>query len=129
MPPRLRCLSITCLQEHKEVLQDELEPLNFCDFLLEESAIEILVHDRITETNQRQKQIKYLLETIEENNHDCFHFFLYILQKEEYSYILEELESSVSEALAMGNGMSNFTLVKINMCLFSGLSSCILCGL
>lgn len=59
MSPRLRGLRITCLQEHSELLHNELEPLYLCDLLFEERAITILAHDKITEVKQRQKQISY----------------------------------------------------------------------
>lgn len=96
LSPRLRRLNITCLQKHKEMLLDELEPLDFCDLLFEERAIEIPVHDKITETSRRVKQTEYLLETVQENKNDCFHFFLYILQREEFQFIRSVLEEDTS---------------------------------
>lgn len=74
----------------------ELEPLDLCDLLFEESAIEIPAHDKITETRTRVKQTKYLLETVQENKNDCFHFFLYILQREEFQFIRNVLEEDAS---------------------------------
>lgn len=106
MSPKLRGLEITCLQEHREVLHNELDPLYLCDLLFEERAITILAHDKITEVKQRQKQIKYLLRTVVENKNDCFYFFLYILQREEYEYIREKLEKPASRAENVG--MFNF---------------------
>lgn len=94
----LRELEITCLQEHSEVLHNELDPLYLCDLLFEERAITILAHDKITEVKQRQKQIKYLLRTVVENENNCFHFFLYILQREDYKHIREKLEKSAPRA-------------------------------
>lgn len=91
LPTSLQRLDISCLQEHKKVLHDELDPFDHSDLLFEERAIEIIAHDQITESDLRNKQIEYLLKTIEENKNDCFHFFLYILQKEEYEYILQKL--------------------------------------
>lgn len=102
LSPRLRRLNITCLQKHKEMLLDELEPLDFCDLLFEERAIEIPVHDKITETSRRVKQTEYLLETVQENKNDCFHFFLYILQKEEYMSVLEKLKKPCSKHIRSG---------------------------
>lgn len=46
----LKRLSPSCLHEQKEFLLDELEPIDLCDLLLEEKAIEIMTHDKITET-------------------------------------------------------------------------------
>lgn len=91
LPTNLRSLEISCLQEHEEVLNDELDPFDHSDLLFEERAMEIIAHDKITESGLRSKQIKRLLKTIKENRNDCFHFFLHILQKEEYNYILEKL--------------------------------------
>ncbi|XP_078324280.1 uncharacterized protein LOC111123198 isoform X2 [Crassostrea virginica] len=95
----LRTVNISCLQEHEEVLQDELEPVYICDLLFEERAVDIPDHDRVTEARHRQKQIKHLLDTVKENKNDCFHFFLYILQKEESESILQEFKTSPSGAV------------------------------
>lgn len=97
--PSLNCLTIDCLQEHKEFFIDELDPLHFCDLLFEERALDILTHDIITETKMRQKQMKFLLETLREIKNDCFHFFLYILQRDEYDYIRTQLEKPAFEAI------------------------------
>lgn len=103
MSPELRRLGIRCLKEHSELLHNELDPLYFCDLLFEEKAISILAHDKITEVKRRQKQIRDLIEVIEnENENDCFHFFLYILQRDEYKYIRETLERPASEAENVG---------------------------
>lgn len=101
MSPELRRLGIRCLKEHSELLHNELDPLYFCDLLFEERAITILAHDKITEVKRRQKQIRDLIEVIE-NENDCFHFFLYILLREEYKYIRETLERPASEAENVG---------------------------
>lgn len=102
LSPSLQPLTISCLKEHKQFLRDELEPLDICDFLFEEKALGILDHDKITESRRRKKQIKRLLETVERNENYCFHFFLYILQKEEYKYVLDELERPASETIRAG---------------------------
>lgn len=102
MNQRHRSLKTQCLQEHEEFLNEELEPLDICDLLFEERAIEISAHDKITETSRRQKQMKYLLETVKENKNDCFLFFLYILQKEGHESILEELKKSAMGAVGTG---------------------------
>lgn len=81
LSPSLQPLTISCLKEHKIFLRDELEPLEICDFLFEEKALEILDHDKITEKERRKKQAKRLLKAIKRNKNCCFHFFLYILQK------------------------------------------------
>lgn len=88
------------------MFHDELEPLHLCDLLFEERALELLVHDKITGKKQQQKQIEHLLGTIEKNEHDCFHFFLYILSKNKYEFVLEALERSSLKGDS--NGMLNF---------------------
>ena len=107
MDTSLRTVNISCLQEHEEVLQDELEPVYICDLLFEERAVDIPDHDRVTEARHRQKQIKHLLDTVKENKNDCFHFFLYILQKEESESILQELKRSPSGAVGTGVSYCN----------------------
>lgn len=102
LSPSLRCLKISCLEQRKEVLLEELEPLGLCDVLLEEGAIKILHHDNIIEIDKREKQIKYLLDHIKENKNDCFQAFLYTLQKENYEVICKELERPVSKVVATG---------------------------
>lgn len=110
MSPSLQPLTLSCLKEHEQFLREELEPLDICDFLFEERALEILDHDKITENGRREKQIKRLLETVERNENYCFHLFLYILQKEEYKYVLEELERPASETI--GAGMFYILVIK-----------------
>lgn len=100
----LTSLTTSCLQEHEVVLYDELEPIVVCDLLFEEEAVNILDHDFITETKQRQKQIQRLIKKLKENNKDCFHYFLYILEKEKFKTIRKLLEKSPSKAV--GKGMS-----------------------
>lgn len=98
----LRCLTTACLLNHEDFLFEELEPIFLCDFLFEEGAIGILSHDIITETSQRRKQVKFLIKTIMENKHDCFHFFLYILKREDYGYVCQTLadySSSISDGV------------------------------
>lgn len=92
MIPRLTFLTTSCLQEHECTLYDELEPIVVCDLLFEEGAMNVLDHDIITETKQRQQQIKKLIEKVKENKNDCFHFFLSILQ-EKYKSIHDVLET------------------------------------
>lgn len=95
----LHCLTTACLLKHEDFLYEELEPRDICDFLFEEGAVDILSHDRITETSQRRKQVKYLIKTIMENKHDCFHFFLYILQRKHYGYIRQTLAEYTSDGV------------------------------
>ena len=107
MDTSLRTVNISCLKEHEEVLKNELEPLYVCDLLFEERAVDILNHDRVTEARHRQNQIKHLLDTLMENENDCFHFFLYILQKEDSESILQELKRSPSGAVGTGVSYCN----------------------
>lgn len=95
-------LGISCLQEYERFLLDELEPLDLCDLLFEEDAIKMHTHDKITETKKQLKQAKQLIETVKENENDCFHFFLFTLQRDEYEHIRKELEKNVSGALRDG---------------------------
>lgn len=87
MSPHLKRLSTSCLQEQKKYLLDELEPIYICDFLFEEKAIDIMTHDKITETEKRRQQVEDLLQTLQENKNDCFHYFLYIIEKNEFNDI------------------------------------------
>lgn len=94
MSPNLRFLTTTCLTEHEPFLYDELEPLYITDLLFEEKAVTISAHDEITETICRENQTKNLLKTLMENNRDCLHFFLYIIQeKKVFQYICKRLEN------------------------------------
>lgn len=81
---------------------EELEPINICDLLFEERAMQFLVHEKITGKKQRQKQTKHLLRTIEKNENDCFHLFLYILCKNKNKFILEPLEMSSKRVVSAG---------------------------
>lgn len=119
LPEQLGCLTRECLQGNKEFLLDELEPIDICDLLLEERAIEIMTHDRITETGERREQIKNLLQTMQQNENDCFHYFLYIIEKNEFNYIRNVLESpSASEAVR--DGMFNLMIsINLGLCLLS----------
>lgn len=88
----LRYLTISCLRDYRNLFEEELEPIKLADLLFDERAVDILAHDKITETIFRRKQIKHLLETVEKNKEDCFHFFLFILQNE-FKNICIELQS------------------------------------
>lgn len=101
MKPSLRCLTISCLKEFKDFLYDELEPVDICDVLFEESAVDIPSHDKITEPTRRRKQTECLLKTVKENKHDCFHFFLYIVQ-EMFPFVCQELEESIPSPIEVG---------------------------
>lgn len=94
MSPYLERLSTSCLQEKKIILLDKLEPLNICDFLFEEKAIDIMTHDKLTETGKRRQQVKDLLQTLQENKNNCFHYFLYIIEKNEFNDIRNVLENT-----------------------------------
>lgn len=76
---------------------EELEPLDISDLLFEERAVDVYTHDKITESRHRRNQIKYLLDTVRENRNECFHFFLFILQKR-YIYICNMLKESTVAA-------------------------------
>lgn len=76
--------------------------MRICDLSLEERAVDIVDHDKITETKRRRKQSQRLMEILEENNNDCFHHFLHILCKKNYATILEELESPAIRAVDDG---------------------------
>lgn len=95
MSPHLKRLSTSCLQERKKYLLDELEPIYICDFLFEEKAIEIMTHDNITEKEKRQQQVEDLLQTLQENENDCFHYFLYIIEKNKFNDMHNVLESTL----------------------------------
>ncbi|XP_062571659.1 uncharacterized protein LOC134233692 [Saccostrea cucullata] len=99
LDPTLRSLKITCLEDPNDFLLDELEPLELCDLLFEESAIDIYNHDRITETSKHSKQSQHLLETVKKNENNCFHYFLHILKSNEYCAVLTELQKSESGAV------------------------------
>lgn len=101
LKPSLRCLTISRLKEFEDFLYDELEPNDICDVLFEESAVDIPSHDTITEPTRRRKRTECLLKTVEENKHECFHFFLYIIQKT-YPIILQELEKSTPSPIEVG---------------------------
>lgn len=101
MKPSLRCLTISCLKEFEDLLYDELEPVDICDVLFEESAVDIPSHDKITEPTRRRKQTECLLKTVKENKHDCFHFFLYIVQ-EMFPFVCQELEERIPSPIEVG---------------------------
>lgn len=95
LSPHLKRLSTSCLQEQKKYLLNELEPIDICDFLFEEKAIEIMTHDSITEREKRRQQVEDLLQTLQENKNDCFHYFLYIIEKNEFNDIRNVLENTL----------------------------------
>lgn len=95
-------LDISCLQEHSDIIRNELDALYICDKLFEEMAVTFIDHDKITEAKQRRKQMDSLLSTVKENKHDCFNVFLYILQTEEYHSVLCELKGSGSKTKKKG---------------------------
>lgn len=95
LSPHLKRLSTSCLQERKKYLLDELEPIYICDFLFEEKAIEIMTHDNITEKEKRQQQVEDLLQTLQENENACFHYFLYIIEKNKFNDMHNVLESTL----------------------------------
>ena len=95
-------LDISCLQEHSDIIRNELDALYICDKLFEEMAVTFIDHDKITEAKQRRKQMDSLLNTVKENKDDCFNVFLFILQTEEYHSVLCELKGSSSETRKKG---------------------------
>lgn len=101
MKPSLRCLTISRLEEFEDLLYDELEPVDICDVLFEESAVDIPSHDKITDPTRRRKQTECLLKTVKENKHDCFHFFLYIVQ-EIFPFVCQELEERIPSPIEVG---------------------------
>lgn len=109
MKSKLRCLTTACLKKYEDVLYDELEPVEICDVLFEESAVDIPSHDKITEQTLRRKQIEYLLNTAMENKHDCFHFFLYTIQ-ELFPFVCQELEKRTPSTIEVG--MFVFLFIK-----------------
>lgn len=108
MSPQLERLGTWCLHEQHEFLLDELEPVDICDFLLEERAIEIMTHDKITETEERRQQVEELLQTLQEN--DCFHYFLYIIEKYKFDYIRNVIGSPLASE-AIREGICNLMIV------------------
>lgn len=106
----LSYLTISCLRDYRNLLEEELEPIKIADLLFDERAVDILAHDKITETIFRQKQIKHLLETVERNKEDCFHFFLFILQNE-FQNICRELQRP-NFAAVTGNMFNETCSVK-----------------
>lgn len=102
LSPHLKRLSTSCLQEQKKYLLNELEPIDICDFLFEEKAIEIMTHDSITEREKRRQQVEDLLQTLQENRNSCFHYFLYIIEKNEFLGIRKALGSPDLDAARDG---------------------------
>lgn len=97
MDTSLQNLHVACLKKHRQFLQEELDPLFFSDLLFEEGAIELLEHDKVTEERKCKKQISNLLEIVNENKNDCFHFLLYYLLNKDYDHIIKEIVGPVKE--------------------------------
>lgn len=115
MPASFSQLNISCLQEYEGILLKELDPLEISDLLFEEEAIDIVDHDQITETAIRLKQTKCLIDTVKENRKDCFHFFLFTLQKnDKYNHVCGELEKPTSAAISDGMFYSTFIAVLVS---------------
>lgn len=76
--------------------------MRICDLLLEERAVDIVDHDKITETKTRREQSKHLMEILEENNNDCFHYFLHILYENNFAKILKLFENPARRAVIDG---------------------------
>nr|XP_022302858.1 uncharacterized protein LOC111110586 isoform X2 [Crassostrea virginica] len=93
----LQSLNVSCLQEHEQLLKNELDPLYLCDLLFEERAIELFEHDKVTEERRCNKQIPLLLEIVTENRNKCFHFFLHILLNRDYDHIIKKIVGPVEE--------------------------------
>ena len=98
----LQSLNVSCLQEHEQLLKNELDPLYLCDLLFEERAIELFEHDKVTEESRFDKQIPLLLEIVTENKNNCFHLFLHILLNSDYVHILKKMVESVEETVQSG---------------------------
>lgn len=93
MDSSLKDLHVSCLQKHRQFLQEELDPMLFSDRLFEERALDLLEHDKVTEENKLIKQVSHLLDILTENKNECFHFLLYILQNEKCKGIIDEIVS------------------------------------
>lgn len=79
-----------------------MEPLSICDLLFQERALDIFDHDKITETTCRSNQVQHLIEILKENTNDCFHYFLYILHRENIATIKNKLANPALEAAEYG---------------------------
>ena len=106
MDTALQSLNVSCLQEHQQLLKNELDPLYLSDLLFEERAIELFEHDKVTEESRCEKQIPLLLEIVTENKNKCFHFFLHILLNRDYEHIIKKIVGPVEETVQ--NGRLNF---------------------
>ena len=102
MDTELQSLNVSCLQEHQQLLKNELDPLYLCDLLFEERAIELFEHDKVTEESRCNKQIPLLLEIVTENKNNCFHFFLYILLTRDYDHIIKKIVEPFAETFQNG---------------------------
>lgn len=98
----LQSLNVSCLQEHQQLLKNELDPLYLCDLLFEERAIELFEHDKVTEESRCDKQIPLLMEIVTENKNKCFHFFLDILLNRDYEHIIKKIVGPVEETVQNG---------------------------
>ena len=102
----LHNLNVSCLQEHQQLLKNELDPLYLCDLLFEERAIELFEHDKVTEENRCNKQTPLLLGIVNENKNECFHFFLHILLNSDYEHIIKKIFEPVEETVQNGRFIS-----------------------
>ncbi|XP_078339927.1 uncharacterized protein LOC111110586 isoform X5 [Crassostrea virginica] len=95
----LQSLNVSCLQEHQQLLKNELDPLYLSDLLFEERAIELFEHDKVTEESRCNKQTPLLLGIVNENKNECFHFFLHILLNRDYKHIIKKIVEPVEESV------------------------------
>lgn len=79
-----------------------MEPQSICDLLFEERALDIFDHDKITETTGRRNQVPHLIDILKENKNDCFHYFLYILHRENIATIKNKLANLALETAEYG---------------------------
>lgn len=110
----MKHLHISCLKEHNQLLRQELDPLYVCDRLFEEGALTIPDHDKVTEAENRRKQMDCLLKTVEDNENDCFNVFLFILQNEKYHTVLSVMEKTVLKTRREGlSFLKNILFLKL----------------
>lgn len=76
--------------------------------MFEDRAIEIVEHDTIKECEFRHQQSENLLKTVKENKTDCFHFFLNILQIEDFVCIRDKLVRPSPAAIRAGEFNSSY---------------------
>ena len=106
MDTALQNLDVSCLQEHQQLLKNELDPLYLCDLLFEERAIKLFEHDKVTEERRCNQQIPLLLEIVAENKNECFHFFLHLLLNRDYEHIVKEIVGPAEETVQNGRLIS-----------------------